>query len=173
MTESRRRSWVIGAVVLVGLAVIVAAILLTRGSGDRRSTSPTKQEVERDDELMIVRDTLRRDDKLESCKTAVAQLNVYLARASDSKPAPLTEAQKQFLATQLRLTPDESKEVAREEFTGLDAHYLEESLLFRDAIASLKLNFADKTTAAALERARLAFAWAMRQVWPNEQPGRP
>jgi hypothetical protein len=173
MTESRRRSWVIGAVVLVGFAVIAAAVLLTRGSGDRKSTGPTKQEIERDDELAIVRDTLRRDDKLEACKTAVAQLNVYLSRSPESKPAPLTTAQRQFLVSQLRLTPDELKEVTREEFTGLDSHYLEESLLFRDAIASLKLNFADKTGAAALQRARLAFAWAIRQVWLNEQPGRP
>src|SRR5262249_36789232 len=45
--------------------------------------------------------------------------------------------------------------------------------LFNDIVRSLRLNHADKSDAGQRERGRLAFAWAMRQVWLLDQPAPP
>jgi hypothetical protein len=174
-TETRRKQWLFGGLIVVGLLAVGFVVMLNRGSGDRTPPNRRSEKTERDDPLEVVRDTLRREAKIDVCKTAAAQLNMYLSRPVESKPAPASPLEKDLLASRLRLTPEEQKEVAHDEFTTLDAHYLDESLLFRDAIASLKLDHGDKTRAGALERARLTFAWAMRQTWLNESQsvGRP
>jgi hypothetical protein len=170
MTDRRRiQVWIGAAILLVGLVVVPFALIGGHKAAPKRQT----QETEREDELAIVRDTLRRDVKLDSCKTAVAQLNVYLSRPNESKPSALAAGERDLLKSQVRLLSEEMKEIARDEFGTLDAHYLDEALLFHDGIASLKLNFADKSSSAALERARLAFVWAMRQTWHFEQANRP
>jgi hypothetical protein len=135
----------------------------TRGSG----------KGEQVDALAAVRQTVRKDHKPESFRTAVAQLNVYLSRPSDSKPEAASASERDMLSKQLHLTDDEMKEVVRDDFSPLDAHYLDECFLFHDAVRALKLDFSQKTEAAQLERGRLGFAWAMRQVWLNDRPTRP
>ena len=156
------------------IAIPIALIPLligcpSRPQPTRNSTSHTDQE----DALAAVRDTVRKEHKADTFKTAVAQLNVYLGRPTDAKPAIASPSERDLLANKLHLSADELKEVLREDFSPLDVHYLDECFLFHDAARGLKLDFAQKSDAAQLERGRLCFAWAMRQVWLNDKPSRP
>jgi hypothetical protein len=153
---------------LLALAVVPFVAGCPTPPGSTRITVRTEQE----DALGSVRDTVRKDRKLDGFRTAIAQLNNYLSRPSESKPATVTAAERELLAKQLHLTDDEIKEVIREDFSSLDAHYLEECFLFHDAIRALKLDWSQNSDAAQLERARLGFAWAMRQTWLRDKPAR-
>ena len=149
--------------------VAVPAILVMVGCADRPKPVSKKTSigpvVDPWDELI---ETVRKDHNLDSCKTIVAQLNEMLRRGDGRKPAPLAPAERDLLKTQLHLTDEEIAEVAREEFSPLDAHYLEECFIFHDALTSLGFDFADTSDAGHLERAKRAFAWAMRQAWRRE-----
>lgn len=153
--------------------VILSFLPLLAGCPTRPAASRSAVAGDTEDELAAVRDTLRRDKQVVDCKTAVAQLNMHLSRGGESRPAPVAATERDLMTREIRLTEDELREIGREEFGGLDAHHLEAALLFHDGIRSLRLNFADTAPAARLERARLAFAWAMRQTVLLDQPGRP
>src|SRR5262245_29627974 len=128
--------------------------------------------AEQEDALGLIRDTVRKDHKVDTFKTAVAQLNSYLARPTESKPAATSDAERALFTKELGLSEEELKEVVRTDFSLLDAHYLDECFLLHDAIGGLKLDWSQKSDEAQLERARLGFAWAMRQVWLREKTGR-
>jgi hypothetical protein len=145
--------------------MVAPVLLLSGGCSDRRPTATKpKTATVVDDPLAEIRDAARKEHSLESCKTIVAQLNEMLRRESP-KPSPLSSADREMLTNHLNLTEDELAEVAREEFSPLDAHYLEECFLLHDALVSLDLDYSDTSDAAHLERAKRAFTWAMRQVW--------
>jgi hypothetical protein len=135
------------------------------GCPARTPVAKTTARAELDDPLATVRDTLRRDrDRdLETCKSAIAQLNNYLGRAQ-RKPAALSESERELLTKEAHLSPEELKEVAADEFTELDAAFLDERFLMLDALRSLSLDWSDEG------RARLAFAWVMRQAWVEDSP---
>jgi hypothetical protein len=134
------------------------------GCPARTPVSKTTARAELDDPLATVRDTLRRDRDLETCKSAIAQLNNYLGRAQ-RKPPALTESERELLTIQAHLSPEELKEVEADEFTELDAAFLDERFLLLDALRSLNLDWTDEGRA---DRARLAFAWVMRQAWVED-----
>src|SRR5262249_27344603 len=116
----------------------VPAVLFVAGCVDRpkpvSKKTPTTQQIDPWDELV---DTVRKDPNLEGCKNIVAQLNEMLRRGEGRKPSPMSQSERDLLAKQLNLTDEEIAEVSREEFSALDAHYLEECLIFRDALVSL------------------------------------
>jgi hypothetical protein len=151
------------------LALVVAPVALVPVACDRRppATKPANSAAP-DDPLADVRDAARKEHDLESCKNIIAQLNEYLRRSEGRKPAALTPAERDLLAKQLNLTDEEIAEAARDEFSPLDAHYLEECFILHDAVTSLGMEFADTSEAAQLGRAKRAFAWAMRQLWRRE-----
>src|SRR5260370_15196730 len=107
-------------------------------------TKPIRS-VERDDPLAEIREAVRKNHHVESCKTIVTQLNVLLELQGAQKPALPTPAERDLLTKQLRLNDEQLNEVSRQDFSLLDAHYLEECFFFHDAILSLELDFA-KTT---------------------------
>ena len=156
----------------LALIPFLAMGLLT---GCPKKTGSTKTVLQRpqEDPLASVHETIRRDRTIDGFKTLVAQLNQYLGQATEGKPSPLSASERDVLVKQFKLSAEEIKEVERDEFTQLDTHYLDECFLFHDGVRALKLDFATKSADAALERARLAFAWAMRQVWLRDQSGRP
>jgi hypothetical protein len=148
---------------LVAGVVVVATTGCPRPSAERATTS-----TEQDDPLVTVRETFRKDHTLDEFKSAVSQLNVYLAREKESPVAKLSETDGEFLRGQLNLNDAELKELGKGEFTPVDAHYLDECFLFQDGIQALKLPASDD-----LSRAKLAFAWVMREVWLVERATRP
>ena len=75
---------------------------------------------------------------LAACRRLVEQLNVALARPGAAlKPDPLPADLKVTYAKELGLTPQEIEEIARGEFTPLDAAALEEAFLFRELAKAL------------------------------------
>src|SRR5260370_13062614 len=132
---------------------------------ERPPATKPERPVELDDPLVEVREAARKDHNALGCKTIVDQLNTLLENAEARKPSPLTAAERDLLTKQLRLNDEQLNEVSRENFSPLDAHYLEECFFFHDAIQSLDLDFSDASDAAQLKRAERAFASVMRQVW--------
>jgi hypothetical protein len=129
----------------------------------------TNSSAEQDDPLLAVRETFRKDHTLDEFKSAVSQLNVYLTREKESTVGKLTDSESELLRRRLNLSDAEMREVGKSEFTSVDAHYLDECFLFQEGVQSLKLPAGDD-----LSRAKLTFAWIMRQVWLVERaPARP
>lgn len=151
----------------------LALLFLAAGCRPKPSVVRTTARGDQEDALAAVRETVRKEHKADTFKTAVAQLNVYLGRPGDSKPAPASSSEREILTDKLHLGDDELKEVLREDFSPLDAYYLDECFLIHDAVRSLKLDYSQKSDAAQLERGRVGFAWAMRQVWLNDKQSRP
>ncbi|HLW66921.1 MAG TPA: hypothetical protein VKS79_16520 [Gemmataceae bacterium] len=149
---------------LLAAALVVAVVTgCPRPPAERVTTT-----AEQDDPLVTVRETFRKDHTLDEFKSAVSQLNVYLAREKESPAGKLSDAEADFLRKQFNLNDAELKELGKGEFTPVDAHYLDECFLFQDGIQALKLPAGDELT-----RAKLAFAWVMRQVWLQERATRP
>jgi hypothetical protein len=121
--------------------------------------------VQADDTLESVSETLRRGADIDACRTVVQQLNKYLDRHPDARPASLAADEKELLRTQYGLDAGELAEVASEVFTPLDAHYLEQVFLFRDALRPIQAG-----EMSPLDQVAAAFAWVMRQVGLRERP---
>lgn len=154
-------------------AAATLVILALTGCPNNPSQQQTKSSGEQDDPLGTVKESFRKEHSLPECQATVSQLNVYLGREKQSPIAKISAPEMELLTKRLNLTEPELKELGRDEFTPLDAHYMDECFLFHDAIRALKLDWNDSSLAGHLERARLAFAWAMRQVWFFDRQSRP
>src|SRR5438105_5795264 len=141
--------------------VLLPVLAALAGCGGRRtapSAVATKQPDPTGEMVESVRDTLRKSSDMAACRRLVEQLNVYLGRSGITrKPEPLTAAERTFLEKDFALRPEEIAEVGRPEFTLLDAHYLVETLLFRDIARAL-----DVGQLPPVERANAALAWVVR-----------
>ncbi|QEL16582.1 hypothetical protein [Limnoglobus roseus] len=105
--------------------------------------------------------TLRKQPDIAGMRQAVAQLTSDLANNPNAEQLPtLPPDAIQSLGEQLRLTPNEVKEVSSTTFTNLDASYVAECLILRDAVRSLDLG-----NHTAERRAMFGFDWVCRQVY--------
>jgi hypothetical protein len=105
--------------------------------------------------------TLRKQPDLGGARQVVSQLTADLANNPKAEaPAALPPDAVKQLADLLRLTPGETKEISGGTYTTLDAAYLGECLLLRDAVRSLDLG-----NHSPERKAQLAFAWVCRQVY--------
>jgi hypothetical protein len=149
---------VIGCVVIIGLTIGVIS---------RTSTViPDKpaQSKQTGSGLDAVRDALRRGADFEACRTAVQQLNSYLARNPGEGSTGLTEAQQKILTERYHLDSGEMTEVGSRVFTPLDTNYLESCFLLADSLRSLKVDSDNR-----LDQIQAAFAWIVREVRLREQ----
>jgi hypothetical protein len=126
------------------------------------SVAATKQADPTEEMVEAVRETLRKPADINTCRRLVEQLNVYLGRSDRvRKPEPLSPADRTALVKEYSLVAeketDEVAEVARPEFTPLDAHYLDETLLYRDVARAL-----DVDRLPPVDRATAALAWVVR-----------
>ncbi len=174
---------VVGGAILIALIVGIVSRTTTVVS---EKPSQTKQEGSG---LDVVRDALRKGADAEACRTALQQLNTYLARnpnedrrskddiqnsrdkvdanlprSPDQDSLELTEAQQKLLADRFHLDPAELTEVGSRVFTPLDANYLETCFLLMDSIRALKVENEDR-----LDQLQAAFAWIIREVRLREQ----
>jgi hypothetical protein len=134
-----------------GQAPVTTAAARTTGTGQPEES------------LASVWESLHKGADFTGCRGAVQQLNDYLSRAPEDRPAAQPSAERDLLAG---LAPDELAEVGSPTFTLLDAHYLESSLLLRDVLSALQVG-----NASPLDKASAAFDWTVRQVRLREKPG--
>ncbi|MCX7699363.1 MAG: hypothetical protein N2039_00650 [Gemmataceae bacterium] len=158
-----RKSRVIAA---AALAAMIATLCGCSASAPPRTSS---REIEREDEVAVVRDMLRREAHLEECKTALAQLNSAFNRPDSARPSALSESEVEFLARKTGLGEDDLKFVQGDQFPIADAYYLEETLLLNEAVRSLRF----RKEVASAERAERALGWVSRQVWLLEHSSKP
>jgi hypothetical protein len=104
-------------------------------------------------------DAFRQGTDAKSCRNALKGLNAAAARPGAERPAALTDAERHLLTSQYHLDPAELTEVGTTSYTLLDAHYLEQCFLIRDAARALDLE-----DLSPRERAAAAFGWTVREV---------
>ena len=157
-------------ILLIGIAAAVLVggffFLSSLKPPPPRTSDPARQANLADDALESAREALYRETDLSSCQGAIQQINVALSRNPDKKPPELTEEERGFLKDNFHLDDDEVTEVQSTRFTMLDAHYLDQCFLFRDAARSLELQGLPPAVQAAA-----AFAWVVRQVRLEEKEG--
>ncbi|HKB03485.1 MAG TPA: hypothetical protein VKD90_14780, partial [Gemmataceae bacterium] len=97
----------------------------------------------------------------EHCRTALQQLDNLDSAAQ--RPA-LSDSDRAEFVRFLRMTPAETAEIGQTTFSQTDAAYLEECLLVRTGVKSLRID-----ARPPLERARLGFEWACRLVYIDDR----
>lgn len=121
---------------------------------------PTKAKPAADELADTVREAVKKSSDIGACRRLVESLNAALARPdAPHRPEALSPARREFLSKEFALTPAELNEVGRVEFTPLDAYFLDECFLLRDAATSLDVKHLPKP-----EQARLALGWATRNL---------
>jgi hypothetical protein len=95
------------------------------------------------------------------CRTALQQLDTQERAAT--RPA-LSDAEKTAVGTLLHLTAAETAAVGQTTFTPADAAYLEECLLVRAGVRSLRAD-----ARPPLERAKIGFDWVCRMVYTDDR----
>jgi hypothetical protein len=128
------------------------------------STTPAERSS---DSLATFREAFKKQVGAHSYRNILQQLNITFV-GSGEKPAPLTGTQRQLLAKDVGLDDEELAEIASPTFTALDASYLDQCFLLRDAVRSF-----DISDLTPLARAKNAFAWVMRQVRLQEKDADP
>ena len=149
---------VVGCVIVIGL--VIGVISRTTTVIPERAV-PAKQSGSG---LDPVRDALRRGADFEACRTAVQQLNSYLARNPGEGSTGLTDAQQKILTERFHLDSGEMTEVSSRVFTPLDTNYLESCFLLADSFRSLKVDSDNP-----LDQIQAAFAWIAREIRLREQ----
>lgn len=139
-----------------GFASLVLLITLLGCSKDGGKVVTEDAEVEPDQAPTFTARELLRDPSQQSALRFLQELN---ARGTKGEGRRLSKQQQAFLATEVKLTPEELTELDRPEFTPMDAVYLTECLLFRDAVLSLEMPEADEAT-----RAKAGFGWMHRMI---------
>lgn len=166
---NRRLTYLAGGAVLV--LVIPLVVWMFGGSGRTTDTSRPGGEAE-ENSLAAARDALAKSTDLNTCRSAVVQLNSYLANHGEQRgPGPSTE-QKKLLEDTFRLDAGERAEVEARNYTTLDAHHLETCFLLRDAARSLEVKTPGGSRAAQqtpLDLATAAFGWVTREVRFDER----
>ncbi len=158
--RSRKMSLVLAAGMLAALAGCNSRPAATTSQTEGKPADPADELVE------SIRSDLRRSPDPAGCRRLVDQLNGYLPRANaDRRPAPLSADERTILQRDFALRPEEINQVARSEFTTVDAYYLDEAFLLRDIARSL-----DADQLPPVARAEAASRWVtrnLRDVQPN------
>jgi hypothetical protein len=158
-----KRNVVIG--IVVGAVVLLVGFVMSSKRGTSPSPISTRRSGFSDEILPAVRDTLQKESGYVSCRKALQQLNTYIDRNPSKKPEPIQDPE--GLRKQLGLSSDEFAEVNSPTFTLLDAHYIDQCMMLRDAASSLGVE-----GRPPLDRAQAAFAWVVRQIQLYD-PARP
>jgi hypothetical protein len=162
--ESRRGSLKIIGTVAACAAVLVGVFMyLLLGGTTAVSTTPTRPGGDNSPEA--ARKTLEKETDVTTCRTALTQFNSYNQQATNQHSRGLSKPSQEHLQQRFALDRDPGalREIEGDSYTLLDAHYLDQCFLMRDALRALE---GDKRGAAltSLERATNAFAWVVREV---------
>jgi hypothetical protein len=164
----------------IGAGAIVVLILflyLTLGGSTPGTGDGNKDDRTGENALDAARAALAKDTDLDTCRSALQQINTHLARGPGERPPALDPAEKERLRDRFGLTGEELAEVESSTYTFLDAQYLDCCFLLRDAARSLDVKApgaggdGKSLRPAPTERAAAAFAWVVRQVRLEEDRG--
>lgn len=147
--------------------VLLTLVLLTpgcrRGGG---GTQVTKAAVKADPWARMAGAVSKFDDQTAvELRQVLEQLNSDLANSADPavRPTPLpADRDRAYRNMFPNFTPEDWAEVNATSFTKLDAQYLLDGQLFREAVRSLEV-----AEAPPADRAKIAFAWVCRLIYLN------
>src|SRR5205814_8729810 len=103
-------------------------------------------------------------DDLQTCRFALQELNGYLTRHPDRRPAPPPAARRDGLRRELGLDAGDLEELDRETFTLLDGHHLDLCFLLRDAALALETRAQEGKPPPAVDEAAAAVGGVVRPV---------
>ncbi len=141
----------------------ITSLALTCGCAPRVSTSTSKADnsasAEKENLPVTFPNLVRKNSDTVSVRTALQQMNAYFSDDPNSPLKSLDAARLAQLRQRLQLTDEEANEVARPDYSPLDAYYLAQALTVYEGMRSLELAHDPPPL-----RAQRAFAWAMRMV---------
>jgi hypothetical protein len=138
---------------------------------NRPAATPTSAAKAQADPAEALTDTVsqafRKSGDAKAYRQLVESVNVALSGGKiERKPQPLTAEQRAALKSEYGLSDSEAAEIARPEFTPLDAYYLDETVLYRDIARAL-----DVGGLKPLDKARAALNWGVVNLRPMDIPG--
>ena len=157
------------------LVSIIAGIILFAGTllFFTFSSNPVKKESDKsntanapeDSSLKSAQELLTNDNDLNSCKTALQQINNHLATHPNEKPATFSQ-EKREIYSKFGMNDQQFNEIDSPTFTLLDPHYLEERLMFRDIARFLEPPTigVKQVKASISEVSNHAFMWVVREM---------
>ena len=144
------------------LAVIAASFLLAGCDAKKTPTTPTVQgPAPGKDAEATALVALESQQDANHCRTVLQQLDNL--ESTRTRPT-FSDSAKADVTAFLRLTPSEVAEISQPTFSQTDASYLEECLLIRAGVRSLRID-----GRPPLERARIGFDWVCRMVYVDER----
>src|SRR5262245_5448886 len=174
---ARRKFRFITITVVVVVALIVAPYLYLTSKGTQGpQTAKTGARSSVEDALETAQQTLAKETDPNTCRSALQQINSYLADNPGKRPAVLTAEQVKGLQPRLGLDRSELGEIEGSNYTLLDAHHLARCFLFRDAARSLEVRGLGTgpdgrpARPTPLDQATAAFDWAVREVRLQDHP---
>jgi hypothetical protein len=168
-----------GLGVLTVSALVVALVGVSPGCGRKTSltekggeTTDREKQTTAEDYLAAASTSLRQGStssfleqmQLVHASEAVNNLNNYLKTIKSEKVRSLSEKDRSHLKDLFHFDAGEMAELDSAVFTKLDTYYLELCLHLADVVRSL-----DVQEMPALDRARLAFEWVVREVTLKER----
>jgi hypothetical protein len=156
MTRFQHAAWLL-------VAMLAVALVGGCGCDTKKPTTangPANSGPIKDAEVAVLAQLDTQPD-LAHCRTALQQLDNL--DSAHERPV-LSDSELGDLTTFLRLTPAEVADISHATFSQSDAAYLEECLLIRAGIRSLRID-----SRQPLERARLGFDWACRMVYVDDR----
>ncbi|HEY7315782.1 MAG TPA: hypothetical protein VH643_41010 [Gemmataceae bacterium] len=172
---SMGKGTVAAAVLIAIVLAIVGLIWFLTGSSSPTSNRANNSAQANDSGEELARQTLARHTDLNSCRTALQQINSEMTEKPSLRSPALTENQKTWLREHINLDKGELSEVESGSYTRLDGAHLERCFLMRDAARVLEVKGVrrgdEEVREKPLDQAVRAFAWVMRQVRLRERGG--
>ncbi len=158
-----------------GLLLIALLFFWLQGDteGPRKPRGETSSE---ENSLAAARDGLAKNTDLNTCRSAVLQINSYLADHPELRPPALSAEQKTRLQETFHFDEGELNEIGAGNYTNLDAYHLELCFMLRDTARSLAVKTpggGKGSQQTPLDLATAAFAWVMREVRLEERDHEP
>jgi hypothetical protein len=163
--------WKIIVPAVAVIFVVVAFTFLLAGRSAPTQTKAVEHVAVEEDNLRDARDILAREVDLAACKAALGKINNHLSLHPEQRPTAGGGDTLARLGERLGLNADELAEAENTAYTPLDARFLDERLLLRDAAQTLVVKETGldgkPLVPSPVERASAAFRWVMRQVRPG------
>lgn len=166
--EESKKSNTLLVCIIAGIMLFVGTLLFFTFS-----SNPVKKESDKnntanapeDSSLKSAQELLTNDNDLNSCKTALQQINNHLATHPNEKPATFSQ-EKREIYSKFGMNDQQFNEIDSPTFTLLDPHYLEERLMFRDIARFLEppAMGVKQVKASISEVSTHAFMWVVREM---------
>jgi len=167
--------WIaIGPIVV---AVVVIAMLALINSTTPTTSSGVSANRTEESGLEAARSSLARQTDLSTCHACLIQINSELSDKPSLRPPSLTKEQRDWLSQHAGLDGNALAEINDGSYTRLDDHHLDRCFLMRDAVRALEVKGVRTGPGGAvvqepaLERAKRAFDWVVREVRLREHQG--